>query len=270
MVIYFSGTGNSEYCAEFIGAKLGYEVVNSFDYVKNQIRGEFTAEEPWVFVAPTYCWQLPHIFEDFIKNSSFEGNRDAYFVMTCGSDIGNAGASIKKLCEEKGFCYKGVAEIVMPENYIAMFRVPDKEEAKEIVSAASRPLKKTVKQIKEGQCIENTKVNFIDKIKTGPVNPIFYKLFVKAKAFFATDECVSCGKCVQLCPTNNIKLVEGRPVWEDKCTHCMSCICKCPAEAIEYGKISLGKPRYQCVEYADNVEVAKNTDTDNTDADNIE
>ena len=72
MVIYFSGTGNSEYCAEFIGAKLGYEAVNSFDYVKNQIRGEFTAEEPWVFVAPTYCWQLPHIFEDFIKKSSFE------------------------------------------------------------------------------------------------------------------------------------------------------------------------------------------------------
>ena len=27
---------------------------------------------------------------------------------------------------------------------------------------------------------------------------------------------------------------------------CMACICGCPAEAIEYGKKSRGKPRYQC------------------------
>ena len=30
----------------------------------------------------------------------------------------------------------------------------------------------------------------------------------------------------------------------ENCTHCMACICYCPAEAIEYGKKSLGKPRY--------------------------
>nr|WP_264291386.1 MULTISPECIES: hypothetical protein [unclassified Dorea] len=30
----------------------------------------------------------------------------------------------------------------------------------------------------------------------------------------------------------------------DACTHCMACICYCPAEAIEYGKKSVGKPRY--------------------------
>ena len=28
------------------------------------------------------------------------------------------------------------------------------------------------------------------------------------------------------------------------CTHCMACICYCPTSAIEYGKKSLGKPRY--------------------------
>ena len=36
----------------------------------------------------------------------------------------------------------------------------------------------------------------------------------------------------------------GKPVWGKDCTHCMACICYCPAEAIEYGKKSLGKPRY--------------------------
>lgn len=44
---------------------------------------------------------------------------------------------------------------------------------------------------------------------------------------------------------NNITLPNGRPVWGDNCTQCMACICYCPTEAIEYGKKSLGKPRYR-------------------------
>lgn len=39
-------------------------------------------------------------------------------------------------------------------------------------------------------------------------------------------------------------LQNGKPVWGQDCTHCMACICCCPAEAIESGKMSLGKPRY--------------------------
>ena len=42
-----------------------------------------------------------------------------------------------------------------------------------------------------------------------------------------------------------IQLRENKPVWGRNCTHCMACICYCPTEAIEYGKKSIGKPRYQ-------------------------
>ena len=43
---------------------------------------------------------------------------------------------------------------------------------------------------------------------------------------------------------NNITLRVDKPVWGDRCTHCMACICCCPAEAIEYGRKSVGQPRY--------------------------
>ena len=71
---------------------------------------------------------------------------------------------------------------------------------------------------------------------SGPVNPVFYRFFVKADAFRATGACIGCGKCVELCPLNNIHLENGKPVWGKNCTHCMACICYCPKEAIEYGK----------------------------------
>ena len=79
---------------------------------------------------------------------------------------------------------------------------------------------------------------------SGPVNPIFYAVCVKAGPFTASDACTGCGQCVWRCPTNNITLQTRKPVWGQNCTHCMACICYCPAEAIEYGKKSLGKPRY--------------------------
>ena len=76
------------------------------------------------------------------------------------------------------------------------------------------------------------------------LNPVFYRFFVKAEAFRATDACIGCGKCVELCPLNNIRLENGKPIWGKNYTHCMACICYCHKEAIEYGKKSKGKPRY--------------------------
>ncbi|MBS5951111.1 MAG: EFR1 family ferrodoxin, partial [Clostridium sp.] len=53
-----------------------------------------------------------------------------------------------------------------------------------------------------------------------------------------------CGKCVKLCPLNNIELVKGKPKWGEKCTHCMACISRCPKEAIEYKNKTKGRNRY--------------------------
>ena len=249
MIIYFSGTGNSKYCAQMLADKLEDKLLDSFEFIKNEISAELISSKPWVFVSPTYCWQLPHIFEDFIRSARFEGCKEAYFVMTCGSDIGNAGEKIQKLCQEVGLKFQGVMPVVMPENYIAMFEVPQPDIAKRIVLVAKRSLLKAIRKIRNGESFPNQKVHLLDKFKSGPLNPFFYKIFVKAKPFYATDACVGCGKCTNVCVLSNISIKDGRPEWGDACTHCMACICSCPTEAIEYGKKSLGKPRYICVEY---------------------
>ena len=138
----------------------------------------------------------------------------------------------------------GTAQIIMPENYIAMFNAPQKEQAKSIVEQAEPELQKVLTQLRAGQQFPPPRDNLYDRFMSGPVNPVFYRFFVKADAFRATDACIGCGKCVELCPLNNIHLENGKPVWGKNCTHCMACICYCPKEAIEYGKKSRGKPRY--------------------------
>lgn len=249
MIIYFSGTGNSRYCAELFADKLNDEITNAFDIIKNGDKAELNSEKPWVFVSPTYAWQIPHIFKDFIKENKFNGSKKAYFVMTCGSDIGNAEKINKTLCEEKGFEYMGTLEVIMPENYIALFDAPNEKKAAQIIRHALPELNSATELVQKGESFPQKNIKTSDKLKSGMVNKAFYKFYVKAKAFKVSDDCVGCGKCSDNCVLNNITMKDGKPQWGDECTHCMACICGCPVSAIEYGNKSQGKPRYQCPEY---------------------
>lgn len=244
MVVYFSGTGNSRFCAERLAEELHDELRDAFGFIKNGIAAEFISGKPWVFVAPIYAWRMARVFADFIRSGNFDGSEDAYFVLTCGSDIGNAGKAAEELCREKGLRFRGVFGVSMPENYIAMFKAPGAEKCARMVSEARGRLTECAGYIKRGEDFPAAKVSAADKFKSGPVNEGFYKYFIKAKKFYTTDKCVGCGECAELCVLNNIVIRDGRPAWGEKCTHCMACICRCPHEAVEYGKGTRGKRRY--------------------------
>lgn len=246
MILYFSGTGNSEYTAKRISAALGDGIVNLFDKIKCSDFSQIYSENPFVIVTPTYAWKIPHIVSYWLEKTNLSGNKNIYFVMTCGGEIGNAGKYIEELCAEKGLKYRGVSSIKMPENYLAMFSTPSKDEAVKIVENAEKEIDGVIDVIKSNGDFSKKRISFVDKMYSGIVNNLFYPMFVHAKKFYATDECISCGKCEKVCPLGNIKIKEGKPIWKDNCTHCMACICHCPKEAIEYGSISKGKPRYIC------------------------
>ena len=244
MIIYFTGTGNSRYIAEKIAKKTADRLINVNDRIKRNDNSTIKTDGTLIIVMPTYAWRIPIIVRDWIIKTEFANANRAWFVMNCGSGIGNAAKYNMELCDMKKFTYMGTAQVVMPENYIAMFDAPDKEEAKQIISKAEPVIDNIIGLIKEGKVFPIPRNNLYDRFMSGPVNKIFYALFVKADAFKVDDKCIGCDKCEQICPLNNIKIQNAKPVWGKDCTHCMACICHCPTEAIEYGKKSVGKPRY--------------------------
>lgn len=177
----------------------------------------------------------------------FSGQK-AYFLMTCGDGIGNAEKYLKKLCVDKGLAFMGCAEIKMPENYIARYDCPSEKESQKIVETADALVLKILPRIQSCETLDQMPVTTEGKIKSSIINDVFYPLCVGSKKFVASDACIGCGKCEKLCPTNNISIRAGHPVWGNDCTHCMACICHCSTEAIEYGKISKDKRRYRCPE----------------------
>lgn len=244
MILYFTGTGNSRYAAEYIGSVINEKPVSINEYLKKEEYPELESETPYIIVIPAYAWRIPRVVEEFIRKSIFRGNTEAYFVMTCGDSIGNAGEYAKKLCEAKGLIYRGMADVAMPENFITMFRAPSEEEESLIMEQARRRLKSVTAAFILGN--ELTQKSPKAKALSAIVNPVFYKLFVNDRAYRVKEDCTGCGFCERVCPLNNIEMTDGRPVWKGSCIQCMACICGCPAEAIEYGKKSVGKRRYWC------------------------
>lgn len=246
MILYFSGTGNSAYAAKYIGEQIGDDVVDLFPRIRGKDHSRLTSEKPWVVVAPVYCWQLPRIVRDWMLQTELAGSREVYFVLTCGGNMGNAGKYLKLLCQKIDLAYKGCMEVVMPENYIALFDAPDREKSLQIIHAAEHVLQKAADRIKGRQAFAEKKAGPLGSINSSIVNQIYYPLIVKDKKFYGTDACNGCGLCQQKCPLNNIRIAGGKPIWNGNCTHCMACISYCPQEAIEYGDASKGKTRYIC------------------------
>lgn len=244
MVLYFTGTGNSKFIAETIANELGDEILSINEYLKEGKKEIIDVGNRIILVTPTYSWRVPRIVSDWIIKTNFKGSKKIWFVMNCGNDIGNACKYNKKICREKDFKYMGTAEIVMPENYIAMFAIPSKEESRKIIENAKPLIGNIIQQISDEKEFNPPKNNIIRDFMSSVVNRVFYPLCVKAKPFYANNKCIGCGKCEKKCPLNNINLINKKPIWGNNCTHCMACISYCPTEAIEYGRHSVGKRRY--------------------------
>ena len=245
MIFCFSGTGNSRYIAQRIAEALQDQVIDLNAKIKVGDHIPIRTGRDVIVVTPTYAWRIPRIVADWLGKTELTGAERIWFVMDCGSEIGNAAKYNRQLAGQKKLRCMGTAQIVMPENYIAMFGVPQAEEARKIVEKAEPDIADVIARLKQGQSFSAPRNRFYDRLMSGPVNPVFYRFIVKASAFRAGDSCTGCGQCARKCPMNNIRLENGKPIWGEKCTHCMACICYCPVEAIEYGKKSVGKPRYQ-------------------------
>ena len=243
MILYFSGTGNSRFAAEKIAEITGDELVCLNNYIKDGIAGDFVSGKPFVLVCPTYAWRVPPVVESFLENARLEGSDEMYFVLTCGSSTEGAQNYARKLCTKIGKKFKGFRTVVMPENYIAMFPVPDPDEAADIVKRAIPVIEDAANTIARGEEL-NEKIPALVTLMSSVVNRFFFAFLVKDRGFHLEKECTSCGHCEKLCPMNNIRMADGKPVWGGNCTHCMACICGCPAECIEYKNASRKRRRY--------------------------
>lgn len=196
--------------ANKLGDRLNDEVVDLFAYMREGRHETFISDKPFVLVSPTYSWRVPRFLSVYLSKCNF----------------------------------RGLYGIRMPENYVMLFDLEADEVNRRIIGESTREIEQISTYIKNKETFPKKKVGLLGKLQSALINPIFFKFIVKDRDFYATDKCISCGLCKNVCVLNNISYEKGKPDWNGTCTHCAACISKCPVSAIEYGKKTQGKNRY--------------------------
>lgn len=250
MILYFTGTGNSNHVAIKLSELLNDKVISLNERIKSGDYSDLDINDNnLIIVTPTYAWRIPKIVTEYINKVKLNKVRGVYFVMTCGGEIGNANKYNKLLIESKGLTYKGSIGILMPDNYIIMFKSPSKEECDDLLNKVDDKLKDIVSYINKGETLPKNRNNLYDRLMSSFVNRQFYKYQITTKGFNVSDKCIKCLTCVNKCPLNNIKLVDDKITFLNNCTHCMGCISYCPVNAINYKKKTINKKPYKIEDY---------------------
>lgn len=235
--IYFSGTGNTKYCVDkFLYYYNNDKKVESFP-IEDKISIKKLKENKDILLGyPTHYSDIPIIVRNFINdNKELFKDKNIFIIATMGAFSGDGAGCSARLLKKYGANIMGGLHVKMPD-CIGDVKLLKKslEENKQIVKNADIKIKETVEKIKSGKKNKDglSIINHIAGLFGQRL--YFYKKTYKLKNKLKIDysKCISCGKCVALCPMNNIKMKNNKPTPQNKCTSCYRCINNCPKKAI--------------------------------------
>ncbi len=275
-IYYFSGTGNSLVVARDIAEKTNGKLISIPSVMdKESIK---TDADAIGIVFPVYHGDIPFIIRRFVNKIDNLDKKYIFGVCTYGNSPGFTIKYLDKIIKSHDGKLAAGFTVNMPPNYIIpSFVLKDFFKSfvlHEIAIEKQQELfinwKKKLQSIyefvhtrKEGVLETKTDikillVHFLHLRETsgktfwlkvagfeGDTNlPFQESLQLMDWGFRYDDKCNGCGICLKICPVKNIKMVDGKPVWQHHCEQCFACLQWCPKEAIQFGNRTSHGKRY--------------------------
>lgn len=205
-ILYFSGTGNTKYVADYLGEKLKNEnhivKVDSID--ENPILDKDV--DLLIIGGPNYASNVPEKLLKWVNKNVPKNNSNAIVYCTSAGKVNAYGAeSLAKKLTQKGYNIIGKDAYVMPRNfYFGKYSQNTNDEISQMLNETNEKLDMLINRIKHNEYkFENIENNNVFKID------VFAKLFnliakTIGKSFSVDDTCIKCGKCINNCPKNSI------------------------------------------------------------------
>ncbi len=274
---YFSGTGNSLAVARDLAESLG-ATLRSIPAVMAQESVDLEADVAGL-VFPVYHKGLPLIVKRFVERLVHLDGLYLFAVVTYGDTPGLTLQHLADLVAARGGRLAAGFGVHLPYNYLTptptlqgffdaftLRDVPLETQRALIAEAPDRieEIATYVSARKPGdlEVISDPLTRFADRLglpetlgkwvwlKVAGAKEVPADVsFIESRqwmdcAFFADELCISCGLCADVCPVDNIRLIDGRPQWQHRCEQCFACLQWCPQAALQFGEATAGKQRY--------------------------
>ncbi|BDZ69895.1 EFR1 family ferrodoxin [Methanobacterium petrolearium] len=248
-IYYFSGTGNSLTVARDIARKIDGKLISIASVVD---RGNIRTDADVVgIVFPVHFSAIngiPGIVQRFVENLENANSKYIFAICTCGGFSAATIENLGKIIESRGGELVAGFTVQMPSNIEAV-SVKEQQKLFDEWDNKLEFIHEFVKARNEGEFetmglplkialapiffyYKNKTFNFFKKISESSDSDFKQLIWLSDKRFYTDDDCEGCGTCSQVCPVNNIRIIEEKPQWQHHCEICFACLNWCPNGAI--------------------------------------
>ncbi|MCK9244810.1 MAG: EFR1 family ferrodoxin [Candidatus Marinimicrobia bacterium] len=263
-IYYFSGTGNSLVVARRLAEKTQGKLIAIASVIEQEsIR---TNADRIGIVFPSYLahlYGIPLIVERFVKKLRYADSQYIFAVCTCGGyQSVNALPTLKnlaRLIKNAGGKLSAQFSVRLPMNNLDYDHIPvpistDQEKMFEI---AQRKIESISRRILRRKRDKHRIAKSLFNLLMSPMYYLMRKPCVTAlikyakepqdskltfreliplsdNSIYVDEKCNGCAVCTRVCPVNNIKMVNKKPVWQNHCEMCLACAEWCPEKAIHH------------------------------------
>lgn len=252
VIYYFSGTGNSLWVARDLAGRIGAGLK---PVLQAAGEGGIAPDTEIIgMVFPIVDFKASPAIDGFLNHLQEIGTTYFFAVATYGVCPGKALQQLDERLQNRGGRLSAGFAVEMPHNGLGCDTV-EPEQQEELFMRWREQADEIAAVIRDRRRVPLRSYRMLsDFLLTRRFTrsvPLILRILGtvavkgwKELAFFADRRCNSCAVCVRVCPVNNVRLENGRPVWGTECLNCFACLQWCPVEAVQAGPVTAHMRRY--------------------------
>jgi ferredoxin len=261
LFLYFSGTGNTDYVAQYLARKLAHVPVDiaslSIEHRPAEMVGDF---DLLTVGFPVYACDSPDLVQDYLARLPPGEGRGAFVFCTKGAYAGGAVRHNLQRLAVRGYTPLGGGSVLMPGtdglamipkgSWMARKALEKDFDHLQDADRLAEHMTTAISGLRDGRSVEEFRETLPPHPKVSVPDRLWAFLYEAsenwARARLHADQgCEGCGLCSRVCPVASVQMQGRRPTFADQCVLCMRCIHACPQEAIQIGGLTVGKFRWK-------------------------